>query len=301
MADPGALRQRLMIGPVLIALLIAVFWLDARAGDRAPLLLVLASLLALRSAWEYADLLKARTIDVGFPLLSACTLLVIAANWVWLFPGEASRVTGSSIGRLGPPMLVYALAVMVLLGDALARFREPGGNLERLGAQVLGLSYLGVFLSATVQLRWVAGPDLCYLPLASVVVVTKCGDTAAYFTGRALGGKKLSPLISPGKTWAGFWGALAGASLGGWLCLTVVPGWLGAAAADWPWSIGYGVVIGALGVVGDLAESLIKRDVGRKDSAPLLPGFGGLLDLLDSVIFTGPAAYLFWLVLPLTR
>jgi phosphatidate cytidylyltransferase len=167
---------------------------------------------------------------------------------------------------------------------------------------MLGLSYLGILVSTTVQLRWVAGADLCYLPLASVVVVTKCGDTSAYFAGHAIGGKKLSPLISPGKTWAGAIGALFGAALGGYLALSIVPRWLAAEhPAAWYWSVLYGVVIGCLGIVGDLAESLIKRDVGLKDSAPLLPGFGGLLDLLDSVIFVGPVAYVLWLVLPLPR
>lgn len=300
MPDSGALRQRLTIGPVLIALLVALFWCDARLGPTAPLLLVLAVALALRSAWEYVDLLRAGGIDAGYSLVAACVVSTVAANWAWLPDGE-TQLGSPMIGRLGPVMLAYALAVMVLLGNAVASFRGPGGNLQRLGAQVLGVSYVAVFLSAAVQLRWVAGSDLCYLPLASIVAVTKCGDTAAFFAGRAFGGRKLSPLVSPGKTWAGFWGALGGAAFGGWFCLSIVPRWFGAAPAAWPWSIGYGLAIGALGVVGDLAESLIKRDVGRKDSAPLLPGFGGLLDLLDSVIFTGPAAYLLWLLLPLPR
>ena len=76
--------------------------------------------------------------------------------------------------------------------------------------------------------------------------------------------------------------------------------WLfGVQPGPWYWIAIYGLILGLVGLIGDLAESLIKRDVGQKDSAPLLPGFGGLLDLLDSIIFTGPIAYLLWLVLPL--
>lgn len=304
MADSGALRARLALGPVLIVALAGLFWIDARAGAAAPCLALLAILLALRSTWEYIDLVRKRPAAVGapapnLPLLALCAVAVVASNW-WHLLGD--RAGGSPpLERLGAPMLMLALAVMALFLNALARYRAPGGNLETLGIEVLGLAYVGVLLSLTAQLRWIAGPGLCYLPLASVVVVTKFGDTFAFFTGRALGGRKLSPLVSPGKTWSGVGGALIGAALGGWLCLSLAPGWFGAAGALWYWSVLYGVAIGTLGIVGDLAESLIKRDTGQKDSAPLLPGFGGLLDLLDSVIFVGPAAWLLWSILPLPR
>jgi len=298
MAEQGALRRRLTIAPFLIAALGLIFWADARAGNSAPFLLLLALLLTIRSTWEYVDLVRNRALHPNLPLLAGCAALLVASNWI--VPALVHDET--ALARFGPPMLAFALSVLVLFGNALYRYQSPGGNLERLGAELLGLSYLGILVSATVQLRWLASPDLCYLPLASVVVVTKCGDTSAYFAGHAIGGKKLSPLISPGKTWAGAIGALFGAALGGFLTLSIVPRWLGAEQpAVWYWSLLYGVVIGALGIVGDLAESLIKRDVGRKDSAPLLPGFGGLLDLLDSVIFVGPVACLLWLVLPLPR
>lgn len=298
MAEQGALRRRLTVAPILIAALGLIFWADARAGNWAPCLLLLALLLTIRSTWEYVDLVRYRGLLPNLPLLAGCAAFVVASNWI--VPALLPTETGLS--RFGPPMLAFALSVLVLFGNALHRYQSPGGNLERLGVELLGLSYLGILVSATVQLRWIASSDLCYLPLASVVVVTKCGDTSAYFAGHAIGGKKLSPLISPGKTWAGAIGALFGAALGGFLTLSIIPRWLSAEhPAAWYWSLLYGVVIGALGIVGDLAESLIKRDVGRKDSAPLLPGFGGLLDLLDSVIFVGPVACVLWLVLPLPR
>jgi len=301
MAEHGALRRRLTVAPFLIVALGFIFWADARAGASAPCLLFLALFLALRSTWEYVDLVRQRGFSPSLPLTAGCSAAIVAANWLAVVVPTLA-VEGLPLTRLGPPMLAFSLSVMLLFGSALRRFQGPGGNLERLGLELLGISYVGVLLSATAQLRWVTGDDLCYLPLASVVVVTKFGDTSAYFAGHAIGGKKMSPLISPGKTWAGAVGALFGAAFGGVLTLTLVPRWLGSGhPAEWYWSVLYGVVIGALGIVGDLAESLIKRDVGRKDSAPLLPGFGGLLDLLDSVIFVGPVAYFLWLVLPLPR
>jgi phosphatidate cytidylyltransferase len=301
MAEQGALRRRLTIAPFLIAALGFIFWADARAGASAPFLLLLAVLLTIRSTWEYVDLVRNRGLLPNLRLLAACGAIVVASNWLpVLLPALVAAEV--PLSRFGPPMLTFGLCVLVLFINALLRYRAPGGNLELLGIELLGLSYLGVLVGATAQLRWVAGADLCYLPLASVVVVTKFGDSSAYFAGHAIGGKKLSPLISPGKTWAGAIGALFGAAFGGYLTLSIVPRWLGAQdPAAWYWSVFYGVVIGALGIVGDLAESLIKRDVGRKDSAPLLPAFGGLLDLLDSVIFVGPVACLLWLILPLPR
>jgi phosphatidate cytidylyltransferase len=301
MADSGALLWRLTIGPILIVLLVGLFYADARTGDSALCLLALALCATLRSVYEYVELLRARKLVVSAWLLALCSSAIVAGNWLADWFGPTAN-DGFGLYRLGSSALFLGIAVIVLFIAALLRYQSPGGNLERLGIEILCLSYLGVLLSATVQLRWIARPSLCYLPLASVVIVTKCGDTAAYFTGRALGRAKLCPLISPGKTRAGAWGALAGAALGSWLCLSVAPAWFAdVPPAAWYWSVVYGLVLGVAGILGDLAESLIKRDMGRKDSAPLLPGFGGILDLLDSVLFAGPVAYLLWCVLPLPK
>src|SRR5262249_8023415 len=178
----------------------------------------------------------------------------------------------------------------------------PGRTIETLGAELVALTYVAVFISLTVQLRWIDTVNLGYLPLTSLVLATKCGDTCAYFAGRHFGTTKLSPLVSPGKTRAGAVGAFVGAAAGSAALFTWGTRWLtNAQPGPWYWGALYGFILGVVGLTGDLAESLLKRDVGVKDSAPLLPGFGGVLDLLDSVIFTGPAAYLLWLILPLTK
>jgi phosphatidate cytidylyltransferase len=112
----------------------------------------------------------------------------------------------------------------------------------------------------------------------------------------------MAPRLSPGKTWAGFLGALLGAALGAWLWVTFVIPQLVPAGVEKVCPINvlaFGVAMGFIGLVGDLAESLIKRDVGRKDAAALFPGFGGLLDLLDSVLFAGPIAWAWWMLSPL--
>jgi phosphatidate cytidylyltransferase len=294
------LGWRLVLGPVLILALVGLFKLDLLAGPAAPVLMALACCLALRSTWELVQLLRVR-FEPNFRLLASAGLAVVSANW-WTAADLPGAGALSSAGRLGPPFIVYALAVMGLFVSGLVRFRAPGKAVETLGAELVTLSYIAVFISLTVQLRWISGGHLDYLPLASLIVATKCGDTAAYFTGRLLGKTKLSPLISPGKTRAGAVGALCGAAAGSWAAIEWGAAWLGSVrVGTWYWSVLFGLIVGLTGLVGDLAESVLKRDLGKKDSAPLLPGFGGLLDLLDSVIFAGPVAYLLWLILPLTQ
>ncbi len=293
------LAWRLILGPILIAVLVGLFALDAHFGHKAPVLWILACLLTWRSSWELTQLLKGRGA-ANFGLCVVAAVAIVSANW-FVPLTLAGNPAGPIAGSLGAPMLVFSLAAMALFVSGLARYRAPGKSVEILGAELLILAYVAVFVSLTVQLRWIDGGKLGYLPLASLVVATKCGDTSAYFAGRAFGKTKLSPLISPGKTWAGAVGAFIGAAAGSWAWIHFATGWLtDAKPGPWYWAALYGIVLGVVGLVGDLAESLIKRDVGQKDSAPLLPGFGGLLDLLDSVILTGPVAYALWLVLPLT-
>jgi phosphatidate cytidylyltransferase len=285
------LAWRLVLGPALIALLAALFALDAAAGTRAWVLLGLALCLAVRATWELCDLVSVRAATPTWGLLAGLNAAVIASNWL---PAEGGHA------RLGWSMLTLGLAAGVLFLKGVFRYRASGSTLETLGAELLTLCYVGLFFSLTLQLRWVSGGSLGYLPLASLLVVTKCGDSMAFFAGRRFGRHKMSPLVSPGKTWEGAAGALLGAAAGGWAWLHFGTRWLTSAAPGrWHWLLIYGLLLGLAGMAGDLAESVIKRDAGRKDSASLLPGFGGLLDLLDSVIFTGPVALLLWQVLPL--
>jgi phosphatidate cytidylyltransferase len=130
----------------------------------------------------------------------------------------------------------------------------------------------------------------------SLILVVKLGDIGAYTLGRLFGRHKMAPVLSPGKTWEGALGAVLAACLGGWLSgFWLVPAMTTATGTveTWRWLV-YGVLVGVFGLLGDLAESLIKRDVGRKDSSTWMPGFGGVLDILDSILFAAPVAYLCW-------
>jgi phosphatidate cytidylyltransferase len=111
------------------------------------------------------------------------------------------------------------------------------------------------------------------------------GDTGAYFTGRLLGRHKMAPVLSPKKTWEGAAGGMVAAVLTA-LGINALGPVLHPLAA-----VGFGLTVGIAGLLGDLAESLIKRDCQQKDASQIMPGFGGVLDVVDAIIFAGPVAY----------
>jgi phosphatidate cytidylyltransferase len=161
-----------------------------------------------------------------------------------------------------------------------------------------GIVYIGVLLGYFVALRTLEeGRNWVYFAL----LITFASDTAAFFVGRTWGKRRLAPSISPSKTWEGAGGGLLGASLVGLLFVPATVPWganplhLGA--------LGYGsamvlaLLVSGVGQLGDLVESLFKRNMGTKDSGRLFPGHGGALDRLDSVAFAGLVVYYFvWLI-----
>jgi len=290
------LAWRVIISAILIPLLVAIFYLDAHLGEPAWGLLVLMELLALRSVWELTELLRGRFPRIQLAVLYPCVAMIILGSWFpHLQPSPPQHLD------LTPLALSLCFAVMLLLAAEAWRFQAPGRSAETLGTETLIICYVGLLLAMTAQLRWVAGADAGYLVIGSLLVCSKGGDIGAYFFGKRFGQRKMAPLLSPKKTWEGAGGAMLGAALGGWGWLTFVTPILmpGAIPPNWIYCILYGCLIGIAGMIGDVCESLLKRDVGRKDSAALFPGFGGLLDMLDSVLYAGPVALLLWKVLPL--
>ncbi len=295
---------RLLVSAILIPMFAGAFYLDMRLGPSAPILLAIILTLALCGAREMVDLLWTRSFTPNKVIVSACCVLVAAAAW-WGRFGNMPIQIPSDDNTLAQVMLAYAMTILVLFLLATYRYREPGASMETLGVELLIVSYIGVLMGVFAQLRWVAGSEAGYLVIGSLLVVTKGGDVGAYFLGRLFGRRKLVPLLSPGKTWAGAVGALVGSASSAVLWLHfATPLFSPTGQALWqpPWwlvSAVYGLILGVTGLVGDLCESLIKRDVGKKDSSTLLPGFGGLLDLMDSVLYASPVAYVLWKALPL--
>jgi phosphatidate cytidylyltransferase len=246
---------------------------------------VLAAFLAVIGALatrEIYDLAAASGVD---PLrrtgLAVAAALPVATYWA----------KGSEV-RFAEPML-YLGALWLLVAVALAAWRRGPTKrpLTAVAVTVFGVLYAPGLLCFAIVLRHptgvgldsTLGTALLFFPLA----LTWIGDTAAMAGGKLIGGPLLAPVLSPRKTWAGAACGLAGTLLSAWVYAVLVLGRmgrpLGLAAA-----LACGLAISVAGQVGDLAESLFKREVGVKDSSSLIPGHGGMLDRVDSLLFVLP-------------
>ena len=189
----------------------------------------------------------------------------------------------------GLPGSAWPLAAVVLLGSMLLRSREIALAVPRGAGTLLAAAYLGGLGGSIAALRVLEPVAEGAWRMLLLLAIVMSADTAAFFVGSALGRRKLAPAISPGKTVEGLVGGLVGGVLGAlavrWAGLRSLPAdhavWLGLGAA-------------ALGTAGDLAESLVKRWAGVKDSGALFPGHGGMLDRLDSLLFAAPVLYYYF-------
>jgi phosphatidate cytidylyltransferase len=294
------LRTRLWVGACLIALVAGVLALDRRLAPWFPFLFVLVLGLTLVACHELLALLP----SAGKPAAWLCyagLIALTAANWV---PHIMNHFLGPARDRWnlqawGCVASVLALLVLAAFLVEMATFEAPGESVKRIGLTVGIAAYLGLLGSFLAQLRWL--PDLSGGPtsgkratvaLAAAIFVPKCCDIGAYFTGRFLGRHPMAPVLSPKKTWEGAAGGLAAAivaaiaieKLSG---VSLLEGGIVIVAI-------FGLTLGIAGILGDLAESLIKRDCQRKDASQVVPGFGGVLDVVDSIVFAAPVTY-WWL------
>jgi phosphatidate cytidylyltransferase len=223
------------------------------------------------------------------PLVICGALLLLGANWYPAILLLFDPAPGS------PWAMLVLVFVAVLIGAFLLEMRryngESGTAVPRLALTLLAIAYLGLLPCFFAQIRWLSDdPNVSGLMLALVVFVPKGNDIGAFFTGTFFGRHKMTPTLSPKKTWEGFAGGmLAGAAVAVGLSFVEPVFRNGIIEA-----FAFGLVVGLAGVLGDLAESLIKRDCQTKDASKSIPGFGGVLDVVDSVLFAAPVAYLWF-------
>ena len=286
------MMTRIATGFTLAAVLLALLAFDYFTYPYCLGLLILAMGGLLMAAWELAGLLP---IDNRpHPIAAVLSVgVIVVAGWIptvpsleWLHPHRAATL-----------LVVFCGLIIVHFLVAMRYYHGPAGVVARLAALVFITGYLGLLPASLLSLRW-AGGDNPAVGLACILVTiltTKFCDIGAYFTGRMAGKHRMTPLLSPRKTWEGLTGGLALATL-----TSVVGWWLTGGLLGLPvsplWSAGFGLSLGLAGAMGDLAESMIIRDLGIKDAANWLPGFGGMLDLVDALLFAAPVAW-FWLVL----
>lgn len=195
----------------------------------------------------------------------------------WILSFTLFRGSGVEAG------IASALLVMATL-SALFFFADPKDALPRAATTVLGVFYVAGLLSFPALLRRLPGGGGYVLSLLLITWVT---DTGAFYVGSFFGRRRLCPSVSPHKTVEGFLGGL----LGSILASLVAERWL--LGFGFFHASALGLLLGLLGQLGDLSESVLKRSAGVKDSGALIPGHGGLLDVIDSLLFTGPAMYLY--------
>lgn len=302
------MRTRLLLGPVMLLALLGVLWLDETLGhaplpawlaDRimghrgaeahvppGALLLVIGVLLVPLAARELGAMFKAGSVR--------------ASRWIMSVGGIAGLLVSATAPAAGSPAravaLVASVGALVLVCALLwhVRDRQTSGAAAAVGAAMMAFVYLGLMFGFVIALR---NEHSAWVVLGVIVVVKSC-DIGAYFVGKAMGRRKLIPWLSPGKTWEGLIGGLATSALVAWGLAGLSDGIAGTEGAwmlrhGWTAALG-GVVLGLVGQAGDLLESALKRGAGVKDSGRAIPGFGGVLDVLDSVLLTAPVAY--WLL-----
>jgi phosphatidate cytidylyltransferase len=212
-----------------------------------------------------------------------------------LMVGTFLNLTGI-IGRSGSPARVNdfetSFLILFVLGLCLRQFfsRSNTAGILAISTTLFGLMYVPWLLNFIQKINFFPGVDGHYY-LLYFIVITKFSDTGAYVVGSLFGRHKMIPRISPGKTWEGFAGALAVSVLASLLFVYYLGdrmhGMTQAHAAI------LGLLLGLAAVVGDLIESIFKREAGVKDSGKFFPGIGGILDLLDSLLFNAPIMYLY--------
>jgi phosphatidate cytidylyltransferase len=287
----GEYRTRIWIGTLMATLTAAMLLADQWQGfgDYHPFLLLFFLVLAPLSCAELLVLLGPERRPVTW-LCHAGVLLILLGNW----PAHLAGPWGLTAWPDAWQMLchLFALVVLVAFCVEMARYREPGGAVTRIALTIWVVAYLGVLPSFLAQLRWLStetNPSRGVTAIALAIFVPKSCDIGAYFTGRLVGRTPMTPALSPKKTWEGLAGGLALAVL-----VAVMVNYLLPVLANIGLAAGFGFTVGAAGVLGDLAESLIKRDCRHKDASQVVPGFGGVLDVVDSILFAAPVAY-WWL------
>jgi phosphatidate cytidylyltransferase len=183
--------------------------------------------------------------------------------------------------------------ILLLLLSSVELFRNNGSVIFNIGSTLLGILYIGLFAGSLLGIRefYPSIGDFYtrggYLIISMFVGIWVC-DSAAFFGGTALGKHKLFPRVSPNKSWEGAILGFLFAVISILLLKPVILNFL-----SWADIIVLGIIIGTVGQIGDLIESLIKRDAGVKDSSNLIPGHGGIFDRFDSVLFTAPVIFLY--------
>lgn len=249
--------------------------------------LVIMVLLAVTGLAEFYGLVAKRELVCfkWWGLLGGLLLMI----------GTFLNLTGL-IGTSGSPARVNdfetGFLILFVLGLCLRQFfsKSNTAGILAISTTLFGLMYVPWLFNFIQKINFFPHVEGHYY-LLYFVLITKISDSGAYAVGSLIGRHKMIPRISPGKTWEGFGGAVLSSVLASVLFVHFLPGKL--AGMNYFHSVVLGIILGVGAVVGDLIESIFKREAGVKDSGRFFPGIGGILDLLDSLLFNAPIMYLY--------
>jgi phosphatidate cytidylyltransferase len=262
------LKKRLLTAFITIPLVFLAVWFDTPL----PWFTVFLSIWGILAVYEFY---RMTGISKNLPLT------ILGTAWTLLFILQPHFVYRESITLLLTAGIMISLIMLVFS-------RKKENIFIHWMWMIAGALYVGWLLSLLISLKLEAGRSWVYL----VLFVTIASDTAAYFIGKAIGKHKLAPSISPGKTWEGTIAGICGAILISFCFTLSTPLQLPLGFSQ---ALILGFLISVFGQLGDLAESLLKRTTGVKDSSNLMPGHGGILDRMDSMVFAGAVVYLYYL------
>lgn len=253
---------------------------------------LIASILIPWLWWLFVALAAASMVLALWEFYLLCKRLQLKADPVPGFVAGAALITISLQNQPALNFLLFLLVVIVLVIATLIRAMLRGAPFDKMigstGATILGVLYVALLGTHLVLIRTGFEPQTSAHLLSFFFLVLMGSDSGAYYIGRALGKHKLAPSISPGKTWEGAVGgvvtALAMATLAHYWFFRELP---------LKWALPLALAMSIVGILGDLVESALKRSASAKDAANILPGHGGLLDRLDSLLFNAPLIYYF--------
>lgn len=287
MTLPANLKKRTIVSLILTASMIGMLVGDDHFSPFAPFLLVSILLLQCLATVEITSILTSAKPRQWLVLI----LLLLNTLVFWLlltFPEPVFIQNRIDLSRIATILAIGT--VIVIFGIEVLLYNASGSNTSRVAITLLLFFYLGMPSISLLLIR--AFSELPAKALAATIFVPKFGDVAAYLIGSLIGRHKMTPRLSPKKTWEGFAGGLMTSILTAIAIDTIGSG------SPFKNSILhaglFGLVVGLAGVFGDLFASMIKRDAQVKDASQTIPGFGGVLDVVDSILFAAPAAYIFF-------
>jgi phosphatidate cytidylyltransferase len=293
------LRWRLILGFGLVAALAGLCWWDAQMRLPGLALGLLAIVVTWFCARELLAMFRARGYQPAAWAFYSGALMPVLFSCI---PILILKITFNyTMGALGWLAVGLAAGLAVAFIGEMSRFEGAGKSIVNVAVTAFAVLYIGGCMGTIVQLRLVRAPLPIggfrgVLPLLTFIATIKLSDIGQYTVGRLFGRHKLAPKLSPGKTWEG---AIGGIALSCFIIsLAVTLRIYGRDRFDWHFleaPLIFSASVAIAGLLGDLSESLLKRDAGLKDSSTWMPGFGGVLDLMDSLLLAAPFAYL-WFV-----